>query len=361
MRIVYGVSGEGLGHSSRAKVIGAHLMRAGHDVRFVSYERGHKSLSEVFSCLKIAGLTIVSVENRVSDWKTLTRNLAALPQLIRSYRLLKAMFKEFNPDCVICDFEPLTARLAKTFDLPLISLDNQHRMRYMHYKAPRGLRRDQWVTKKVIALMVPSPDVALATTFFFGELKNNKTFLFPPILRYEVGALEPSDKGYHLVYLTGAYEAVLESLRCFADERFVVYGYDKSERDGNLEFKPFSMQGFLDDLAGARSVIGTAGFTLISEAMFLQKPYLAFPMQGQFEQELNGLCLEKLGFGMSVQRADESSLRQFFKQRLNFAEALSRYEYGFSNCPKAAENEAICQKLDQFLANEGELLKSFQH
>jgi uncharacterized protein (TIGR00661 family) len=359
MRIVYGVSGEGSGHSSRAKEMGAHLMRNGHEVRFVSYDRGYRSLSEVFSCLKIAGLHIVSVENRVAAWKTLIHNLGALPELFRSYGKLKTMFREFSPECVICDFEPMTARLAKALDLPLISLDNQHRMRYMRYKAPPALRRDQWVTERVISLMVPSPDVALATTFFFGELKNEKTFLFPPILRSEVGVLKPSVEGPHLVYLTGAYEAVLEALRCFVDERFVIYGYDKSERDGNLEFKPFSTQGFLDDLAAAKSVIATAGFTLMSEAMYLQKPYLAFPMQGQFEQELNGLCLEELGFGMSARHADENCLRQFFRQRPKFKEALSHYKYGVSNCPDAADNEAILMKLDQLFAKEGELLKSF--
>ena len=37
---------------------------------------------------------------------------------------------------VITDFEPMTAYLAYTNDLPLITIDNQHRMRYMQYDGP---------------------------------------------------------------------------------------------------------------------------------------------------------------------------------------------------------------------------------
>ncbi|MDX1490280.1 MAG: glycosyltransferase family protein [Pseudohongiellaceae bacterium] len=359
MRLVYGVSGEGSGHSSRAKEMGVHLMSQGHEVRFVSYDRGFRSLNSLFDCVEIEGLHIISVENKVSMLKTLSHNLGALPALIRSYRKLKRVFRDYQPECVICDFEPMTARLAKSFELPLISLDNQHRMRYMHYEAPKSLKIDQWITERVIAMMVPKPDVSLATTFFFGELKNSKTFLFPPILRSEVGALMPSDKGHHLVYLTGAYQAVIDMLKRFPEERFLVYGYDKDAVDGNVSYRPFSVQGFLEDLASARTVIATAGFTLMSEAMYLQKPYLAFPMQGQFEQELNGLCLEELGFGMSVPRAHESSLSHFFAQQGQYRDALARYEYGISNCPDASKNIAICAKLDELLGNDAALLKQF--
>ena len=39
-RIVYGVSGEGSGHSSRAREMAGHLVQRGHEVRMASYDRG---------------------------------------------------------------------------------------------------------------------------------------------------------------------------------------------------------------------------------------------------------------------------------------------------------------------------------
>jgi len=359
MRIIYGVSGEGSGHSSRARAMASHLRDQGHEVRIVSYDRGYRTLHTHFESLEISGLHIISSDNKVSMPRTVFTNLRRLPEFRRSVRRLKQLFDEFHPDIVITDFEPMTAYLARSRKLPLISLDNQHRMRYMHYDSPPRLRLDRWVTEMVIRLMVPTPDVALASTFFQGKVKNDRTFLFPPILRAEMGELTPVSGEHHLVYVTSGYDTLIDVLKRFADERFVIYGYNREAVDGNLQYREFSTEGFLADLAGCRSVIATAGFTLISEAMYLQKPYLAFPMHGQFEQQLNGLCLEELGYGMNARAADYPTLNGFLDSVPRFADALQHYADGFSNNPQACQNLAIRERLDTLLANEGAVLREF--
>jgi uncharacterized protein (TIGR00661 family) len=203
---------------------------------------------------------------------------------------------------VITDFEPMTAYLAHHYDLPLITLDNQHRIRYMAYPCPRHLKRDAVVTEAVIRAMIPRPDVSLATTFYYGKLRNDRTFLFPPILRREILDLAPTTGERILVYATQGYETLLDRLRRFPRERFVVYGFDREGADANLRFEPFSHAGFLEHLASARAVIATAGFTLMTECLHLRKPYLALPMRGQFEQELNALLLDRLGYGKNGRR-----------------------------------------------------------
>jgi len=361
MRIIYGVSGEGSGHSSRAKEMASHLLAEGHEILFVSYNRGYASLHTQFPCQLIDGLRILSVDNKVSVLRTLIYNLRKLPSYYRSMQTLRRVFDEFRPDAVICDFEPMTARMARTRQIPLISLDNQHRMRFMNYDSPSHLKLDRWLTEQVIRAMVPKPDVALATTFLQGPVKNAYTFLFPPILRSEVGALQPSTLDYHLVYVTSEYDSLINTLRQFPKQRFLIYGYNRNEISDNLEFKEFSMMGFLADVAACRSIIATAGFTLLSEAMYLQKPYLAFPMQGQFEQQLNAYCLEELGYGMNASRADPATLQAFFDKLPQFAEALEHYADGYSNNPNASENLLICAKLDELLADDGALLRGYQH
>ncbi|MCL4259129.1 MAG: hypothetical protein KJZ52_00755, partial [Anaerolineales bacterium] len=56
--------------------------------------------------------------------------------------------------------------------------------------------------------------------------------------------------------------------------------------DGNLEFKPRSEEGFVEDLRTARGVVAGGGFSLMSEAVYLGKPMLAMPLLGQFEQTM---------------------------------------------------------------------------
>ena len=51
-KIVYGVSGEGSGHSSRARVMIKHLEKLGHAVKVVSYDRGYNNLKEAVAAEK---------------------------------------------------------------------------------------------------------------------------------------------------------------------------------------------------------------------------------------------------------------------------------------------------------------------
>jgi uncharacterized protein (TIGR00661 family) len=257
--------------------------------------------------------------------------------------LRQVLFREFRPDCVLTDFEPMTAYLANHYDLPLISIDNQHRMRYMEYDYPEGMDVDRRVTKTIIQAMVPRPDVSLVTTFFFGPVENERTFLFPPILRREVLRRTPQPGEHILVYVTDEFESLLDVLKEFTRESFVVYGYDRQDRDGVLTYRPFSKEGFLDDLASARAVIATAGFTLLSEGLYLRKPYLALPMQGQFEQELNGYQLQQLGYGKAVHDPTAEAIGDFLYRLPDFANRLEEYD--------ARDNSQIKAKLDELLAD----------
>jgi uncharacterized protein (TIGR00661 family) len=219
----------------------------------------------------------------------------------------------------------------------------------MKYACPRHLILESRVTKNIIRFIVPRPDVSLVTTFYFGETRNDRTFLFPPILRASVLGLRPEKRDHILVYLTSGFDSLLGELQQFDREKFFVYGYDRSDRDGVLTFKPFSKDGFLNDLASAKAVIATAGFTLISEALFLRKPYLALPMQGQFEQQLNGHQLSQLGYGKSVDEFEQEAAGDFLYRLPDFEARLRDYLPG--------DNRAILNKVDELLADDCKLAR----
>lgn len=350
--IVYGVSGEGSGHSSRAREMVRHLQAQGHTVKVASYGRGYRNLAGDFDTLELTGLSIISRDNKVSKLRTVLSNLANVPEGYEAVRLAKrVLFKDFKPDCVLTDFEPISAYLANHYKIPLVSLDNQHRMRYMDYPCPKRYRKDALLTETIIRAMVPKPCVSLIITFYYGPLRNERSFLFPPILRREVLAAQPSVGEHILVYVTAGYESLLDCLREFSDQRFLVYGYDRTDTDGPLQFRSFSAEGFLQDLAASKAVVATAGFTLISEALYLGKPYLAFPMRGQFEQILNGVMLEELGYGKALHKVERDAVQAFLD---NGAELQARLQ----NYPQT-DNRAITAKLDALLADGGAMLEDF--
>ena len=351
-KIVYGVSGEGSGHSSRARVMAGHLVKTGHEVKIVSYDRGYRNLKEDFDLFEIEGLHIASSDNRVNKIKTFTDNFQRLGKGHKRFQSLRReIFKGFKPDCVITDFEPTTAYLATHYHLPLITIDNQHRLRYMSYVCPDPLQNDRLLTVAIIRAMVPRPDVSLVTTFYFGELKNDRTFLFPPILRDEVLALEASEGEHILVYLTSGFESFIDQLAAFPQEQFIVYGYDKDGPEGNLVYKRPSKTGFLNDLASCKAVMATAGFTLMTEALFLRKPYLALPMAGQFEQEINAHFLSELNYGMALNQPSKAPIEDFLRRLPELKNAIGGYT--------AVDNSAICNKLDALLADNCALAREY--
>ena len=124
--------------------------------------------------------------------------------------------------------------------------------------------------------------------------------------------------------------------------QFVCYGFSREGQDGNLTFKKPSMDGFLQDLVGANAVIANAGFSLVSEALHLGKPYLAIPVKRQFEQVLNAYYVDKMNYGAYWEDVNKERVESFLFNRETYRAALSKY-------PRAGNN-ALMSKLDGLIA-----------
>jgi uncharacterized protein (TIGR00661 family) len=345
--ILYGVNGEGSGHSTRAREVITHLQRQGHAVHIVSFDRGLRNLSESFPVTEIFGLRLTYVNNRVRYKRTLATNLVKAPRAARSLRQLYRLIEKEKIELVITDFEPLTAHAAHHMRLPLIAIDNQHAITNTQITLPRGYRRDAATVKLVTRVMTPHADTYLVLSFFPAPVKRKNTFLFPPIVRQEVLSATPSSGDYALVYVTSPSKdlaALLKQVR----HNFIAYGFglegpEGSRRDGNVHFKKPSMEGFLRDLAGAGCVIANAGFSLVSEALHLGKPYLAIPVQHQFEQTFNAYYVGKMGYGAFWEDLTREKIESFLFNLPAFSEKLKSY-------PRSG-NQALLAKVDELIAS----------
>lgn len=344
-RILYGVSGEGSGHSSRAREVIPDLIEHGHDVRVATYARGMVNLAQDYDCIEIEGLTIVSRENKVTHVGTAIENLRRSVRLGRSFRNLRRDgFIDFRADVVLTDFEPMTAYLARLRGVPLITVDNQQRMRFMRYTPPPGMKIDRFITVAIIAGMIPRPNASCVTAFVQGEPTNDHTWIFPPLVRRRVRMATPSDGDHYLIYTTSGYEALNEVAHTFPDQRFIVYGSGRDDRVENIQYKLPSRDGFLEDLLSAKGVIATAGFTLTSESLYLGKPYLALPTSGQFEQQLNAWQLEQSGYGVAA----KGDLRECIAR---FMQTLPEIKARVAQAPRndgSALRDKVLELIDQF-------------
>ena len=324
-RILYGVSGDGFGHAARSKEIISFLISQGHEVKVLSYDRGYSWLKNFFDTTEIFGLRFTYQDNELKYLPTLFRNVMSAPEAIKSIEAIRSIIKKFKPQLVITDFEPMSAAAAHLNHLPLLSIDNQHLLTRAAVEYPLKYEREALAARIVTRLMVISAKSYLVTNFFEAPVTETKTKILPAIVRSEVLAAKPANGDYCLVYLTSDSEEVPQKLKGLP-QKFRIYGVsNRFGQDGNLEYKKFDRSEFLADLAGCRAIVANAGLSLISEALYLGKPYLAVPAKRQFEQVLNAYYLDKLGYGLFSQDLAKADVEKFFNSLDTYRQHLSKY------------------------------------
>ena len=123
------------------------------------------------------------------------------------------------------------------------------------------------------------------------------TALYPPVLREAILKLKPERGDHVVVYQTAeSSKPLMEELKKM-DEKFIIYGFNRDEVDGNLTYRAFNEDQIYEDMRTSKAIIVNGGFTMISEAIYLKKPIFSTPAHKNFEQILNGFYVQKLGFG----------------------------------------------------------------
>ncbi len=347
MKVLYGVTGEGMGHAMRSRVVLEHLLSRDHDLEIIASGKAYEFLSKRFEGVsKIHGFHMVLEENRVRKGKTLWSNvlkgMLGVPTNIAAYF---AQVERLEPDVVISDFESWSYLYAKLHRLPILSIDN---MQIIHRcELPEAIVDDNRmafeITKAFIKAKLPGCDAYYITTFFHPPTRKPDTYLFPPILRPEILDAKRATGDHLLVYQSGS--ELLETALRKTGLECRIYNMRRVQEEvveGNLRFRPFSETQFVEDLATCRAVIGAGGFTLMGEAVYLHKPMLSTPLEDQFEQMLNARYLELEGYGMWTPNfEDETVIPRFLERVPACAAKLSAYSQ--------ERNVALLDAVDEFL------------
>jgi uncharacterized protein (TIGR00661 family) len=318
-RIIYGVAGEGFGHSSRSHLIGQRFLDAGHDVMFVGSQKSLLYLKQCFGerVKEIFGLSFAFEGQRIDKSETLKRNLLKLPEANRQNdELFKQHFEPFKPELVISDFEPFSAWWAWRKNVPFISIDHEHVLTLCKLEHPSR----NWFSRITASVVTECHYVGAAAyiivNFFKAPLRIESAALAPPIVRPVVAGRKATQGKHILLYSTTGtgQDRLRDVLHKFSGQTFYVYGFNEDAEFRNCVFKRRSTEGFLVDLAAARGVIASAGFSLISECMYLKKKMLLLPLAGQYEQIINAHYIQELGLGIAAETLDEAVIARFLDE-----------------------------------------------
>lgn len=327
-RIIYGVHGTGHGHAIRALTVARHFTE--HEFLFLSHGAGAAILQPEFQVVQAPCLVTVVRQHEVAGLATISQNAGILVKSPASVRRLQEIIGQFKPDVALSDYDFFLPRVCRRLGLPCLSLDHQHIIPAGRHRLPWRQIPDYLLTKGIINLLFGAADDFLATSFFSpAEPLNAKVRVVPPLLRDQVTTCR-SRPGSHIVAYQGyeTFKSFFPLLQA-TGRPVMVYGFNQEGRQGNLHFKKNSETEFLQDLAGCSYLICGGSHTLLSEALYLGKPVLSFPIKGAFEQILNAIYLERLGYGKKLDNHHPSaSIIPAFENRLEqFQQNISRGDF----------------------------------
>jgi len=350
VNILYGVVGEGMGHATRSRVVLEHLLARGHVVRVVVSGRAHGFLEKTFAgrpaitIQEIEGLTLVYEGNRMTLRRSVLENLEHAPKsLLKNVEAYRVVAEDgFTPDVVVSDFESWAYLYGLRHRIPVVSIDN---MQVLNRCRHEGLGKEALgafrLARAAVKVKLPFAYHYIVASFFFPPVIKPRTTLVPPILRPEILAARREPGAHVLVYQTAASNEALVPLLETLPFEFRVYGMGRDERRGNVTLKPFSQEGFIDDLRTARAAIAGGGFSLMGEAVHLGVPMLSVPVEGQFEQELNARWLARLGYGGFTRALDRDTVAAFLGRVEEHAACLATYPRQGNEMLYAAVDEVI--------------------
>lgn len=303
-RILYGIHGTGHGHAMRGLTIARALPQ--HEFLFIANDDAPKVLEPEFKVVRIPNLGTVFKNYQVDLAATVKR---ALPLLLRRDKYVKEVLwiiDGFRPDVCMTDLEYFTPLAAQKAGLPCLTLDHQHIITCCRHNLPLNMRWDAFLQGLTPRWLFRPTEANLIISFYQPPVSPQyNARIAPPILRDRVIKLKPSNGDYILVYQSNSTDRRLIEFLKKTGKKAYVFGYQNNAgQDGHIFFRPKSEDEFLDLLAGCMCVIQGGSHTLMSEALFLQKPILSLPIRAMVEQRFNALYLQRLGYGQQAQMAD---------------------------------------------------------
>ena len=323
--IFYSINGDGRGHATRVKTLveklrhehTIHLLTSGDAFDFL--ETAYQAVPEV-TVHKIAGLSFKYKRGKVNYFRCLAAAVPFAWKMKKRAAAIGELIDQHGCDLAISDFEPLLPRAVMKRKIPLISIDHQQWLTISDFsKLSRSLRWKTWFIGLSIPLFYRSrQNLSIVSSFYHPPLKKGikNALQVGVLLREEILNSRPNHGDHLLVYLRRFGRDNLTDALKRCGRPVKIYGLGELPKDQNITYHAVDEHGFLKDLVNCHGLISNAGNQLVGEAMYLQKPVLALPESGNFEQMLNAHYVEESGCGLKGEfdKIDYAQLMRFLDQ-----------------------------------------------
>jgi uncharacterized protein (TIGR00661 family) len=298
LRVIYGAFAQGQGHFSKAAVLVPLLEARGHDVLVVSSGWETPPTGYAFRRHRhFPGMAYVVTNGRTDARRTVLKWLKESPRVMRHLWQVRTLVREFQPDLILSDFEPLTASPLLQAKCEVICISRQVALFDRQVPLPETGGFERKLARTTIRLFTAGAD-----RLFGYHYEPASSRCIPPVIRPEFGRLRPECGEHVFVYnhYDTAESGSPQRLVDWANRTGVpvrAYGFPEVPRgmQNRVLFQPPGRDAMLDDLRTARAAFTSAGLTTPLEAFLLNKPAVAVPLPNQWEQEVNAYHLHTAG------------------------------------------------------------------
>ncbi len=320
MRILFVITGIGLGHAMREAAIINELKKRNKNlkIKIAGFQNSYNYFKDKYDTIKIKGSRFPQSSFSVNSVKVVISNLPYIFYFVHDYFKLKKEIKKFKPDLIIVDAQPVGSYTGKKLGIKTISIYNLDLKTWDHYqehtKMPFTLYMQSRFHFKFVADAYNNSDLVIIPNIKKKNSAKEIKFV-DPILRTSPESL-PSGKilmkKLHLkkkpilVMLGGSKfgfsvaEKIIKIAKNF-NEDFIIFGYKEFKKNNITSFK--FKENFLEYLKSCKAVILLSGHTALSEAIVYKKPALIFPFKNYVEHYIN---VSELGNISLVKYIDES-------------------------------------------------------
>jgi len=330
MKFLFIVQGEGRGHMTQAIAFSKLLTLQGHDlVGVVLGKSKRRSVPEFFTLQIKAPIQLVNSPNFEADrdekkillGKTILANVKKIGLFRKSLFQIHQLVQETAPH-VILNFYDLLGGLYNGFFRPNAAywvIGHQYMIFHPTFKFAPSKGLEKFCFKLNTRMTAIGAAKKLALSFYELESTDQITVM-PPLLREAVKSHKPTQGDFFLAYMvnSGYGKEVVSFAR--ANPRLQIRAYwdkkDAAETENplpNLSFHQVHDKNFLRDMAACKGLVSTAGFESICEAIYLGKPVMVIPVQGQYEQACNALDTVHSKAGISSEDFDFTKLEKLIE------------------------------------------------
>jgi uncharacterized protein (TIGR00661 family) len=295
MNILFVITGVGYGDATREHAVIEEFLKRDKKTKILitAYGNSYEYLKNKYNTIKIKGYKFPGEHLKFKTIPFALKNILLPLKWFYLSKTFRKRVKEFNPDIIISDFEPLGIILSKYLKKKCISIFGFDPVIYKKINKNLQLR----LQAKYLVKLYNQSDYVIIPSFVNKGKHKNIIYVNPIIRKLDNKKVKKTKKEHILVLLGGSTfgNILAKKINKIADEfdeNFIIIGSKlKLEKKSNVEYYNFK-ENIQDYIKTSKAVITLGGKLTLAEALYFKKPVMAFPIKNHVEQLTNVKALE---------------------------------------------------------------------